>query len=110
MRRAVSQKEFELFYQPQVRASDGVVLGAEALLRWRHPERGILAPGMFIAALSESPVVLEVGRWILRAACKQAAAWRLAGLPPLRIGVNLFSADDAAPKDARATIKDAGLA
>jgi EAL domain-containing protein (putative c-di-GMP-specific phosphodiesterase class I) len=55
-------------------------------------ERGILAPGAFIDALSESPVVLEVGRWILRSACEQAAAWRIAGLPPLRMGVNLFSA------------------
>ncbi len=68
------------------------VVGAEALLRWRHPERGILAPEAFIGALSESQVVLEVGRWILRSACEQAAEWRNAGLPLLRIGVNLFSA------------------
>jgi diguanylate cyclase (GGDEF)-like protein len=92
LRRASANGEFELFFQPQVRTGDGAVVGAEALLRWRHPERGILAPGAFIEALSESPVVLDVGRWILRSACEQAAAWRKAGLPPLRIGVNLFSA------------------
>jgi diguanylate cyclase (GGDEF)-like protein len=92
LRRASANKEFELFFQAQVRASDGVVVGAETLLRWRHSERGIIAPGAFIGVLSESPVVLEVGRWILRSACEQAAAWRVAGLPPLRIGVNLFSA------------------
>jgi diguanylate cyclase (GGDEF)-like protein len=92
LRRANANKEFELFFQAQVRASDGVVVGAETLLRWRHSERGIIAPGAFIGALSESQVVLEVGRWILRSACEQAATWRVAGLPPLRIGVNLFSA------------------
>ena len=92
LRRASADKEFELFFQPQVRASDGAVVGAEALLRWRRPERGILAPGAFIDALSESPVVLEVGRWILRSACEQAAAWRIAGHPRLRMGVNLFPA------------------
>ena len=91
LRRASANREFELFFQPQIRASDGAVVGAEALLRWRHPERGILAPGAFIGALGESAIVPEVGRWILRSACEQAAAWRKAGLP-LRIGVNLFPA------------------
>lgn len=92
LRRACANKEFELFFQPQVSADDGSVVGAEALLRWRHPERGILAPGAFIDALSKSPVVLEVGRWILRSACERAAEWRAAGLPLQRIGVNLFPA------------------
>ncbi|MEI9804463.1 MAG: EAL domain-containing protein [Pseudolabrys sp.] len=92
LRRASVNKEFELYYQPQVRADDGAVLGVEALLRWRHPERGVLVPGVFIDALSESPVVLDVGRWILQSACEQGAAWRAAGLPPLRMGVNLFPA------------------
>jgi diguanylate cyclase (GGDEF)-like protein/PAS domain S-box-containing protein len=90
LRRAFSDNEFVLYFQPQVRTSDGLVVGAEALLRWRHPERDIVAPGAFIDALAESPVALDVGRWILRTACAHAAAWRLAGLPPVRIGVNLF--------------------
>src|SRR2546421_1682548 len=92
LRRAWREGEFVLYFQPQVRMSDGAVVGAEALLRWRHPERGILGPGAFIDALAESPVVLEVGRWILQTACESAAAWRAKDIPPLRIGVNLFPA------------------
>jgi diguanylate cyclase (GGDEF)-like protein/PAS domain S-box-containing protein len=92
LRRACANHEFELYFQPQVRTDDGALVGAEALLRWRHPERGVLAPGAFIDALSESPVVLEVGRWILSAACEQAARWRIAGQSNFRIGVNLFPA------------------
>jgi diguanylate cyclase (GGDEF)-like protein len=92
LRRACTSKEFELFYQPQINSLDGAVVGAEALLRWRHPERGLLAPSAFIDALSESPVVMEVGRWILQSACERAAGWRRAGLPALRVGVNLFPA------------------
>jgi EAL domain-containing protein (putative c-di-GMP-specific phosphodiesterase class I) len=70
--------------------SDGAVVGAEALLRWHHPKQGIVGPGAFIDALAESPVVLDVGRWVLRTACENAVAWRAKGLPPIRIGVNLF--------------------
>jgi diguanylate cyclase (GGDEF)-like protein/PAS domain S-box-containing protein len=92
LRRACAEKEFLLYFQPQVRISDGAIVGAEALLRWQHPTQGILGPGAFIDALAESPVVLDVGRWILQTACRAAAAWRAKGLPPLRIGVNLFPA------------------
>jgi diguanylate cyclase (GGDEF)-like protein/PAS domain S-box-containing protein len=92
LRRAWSDNEFVLYYQPQVRLSDGAVVGAEALLRWRHPQQGILAPGAFIDALADSPVVLEVGRWILHTACQRAVSWRAKGIAPLRIGVNLFPA------------------
>ena len=92
LRRAYSDNLFELYYQPQLRLSDGAIVGAEALLRWRHPERGILAPGLFIEALAAGPIAHEVGCWILRTACEQAAAWRRMGLTPVRIGVNLFPA------------------
>jgi diguanylate cyclase (GGDEF)-like protein/PAS domain S-box-containing protein len=91
LRRAFSQDEFELYFQPQVALVDGAIVGAEALIRWRHPERGLLAPAAFIVALAESPVAAEVGRWVLRTACSKAAAWRAKGLP-LRVGVNLFPA------------------
>jgi EAL domain-containing protein (putative c-di-GMP-specific phosphodiesterase class I) len=90
LRRAWAENEFVLYYQPQIRMRDGAVVGAEALLRWRHPKQGILGPGAFIEALAESAVVLDVGRWILHTACESAAAWRAKRLPPLRIGVNLF--------------------
>jgi diguanylate cyclase (GGDEF)-like protein/PAS domain S-box-containing protein len=92
LRRACANQEFILHFQPQMRASDHTVIGAEALLRWHHPDRGILAPGAFIDALSESAVAIETGRWILTTACKAAASWRAKGLPPIRMGVNLFPA------------------
>lgn len=92
LRRATFAREFVLHYQPQIRLSDGAVVGAEALLRWQHPQRGLLAPDLFIDALSQSPFALEVGTWVLQTACQTAAAWRERGLPPLRIGVNLFPA------------------
>lgn len=92
LRRACANHEFVLHYQPQVRSSDGAVIGAEALLRWNHPERGVLAPGVFIDALSESAFAVEAGRWILMEACRAAAAWRGKGVPAIRIGVNLFPA------------------
>jgi UDP-2,3-diacylglucosamine pyrophosphatase LpxH len=78
------------YFQPQVRSSDGAVIGAEALLRWNHPDRGILAPGAFSDALCKNAVAIETGRWILMTACKTAASWRAKGLPPIRMGVNLF--------------------
>ena len=92
LRRAVSEREFELFFQPQVRLRDSAILGAEALVRWRHPTRGLLGPEAFIDALVESPTVRDVGSWILQAACSNSAAWRTRGLTPIRIGVNLFPA------------------
>ncbi|HEY5279646.1 MAG TPA: EAL domain-containing protein [Pseudolabrys sp.] len=92
LRRAFAESEFVLYFQPQLRLSDGSVAGAEALLRWQHPERGILAPGTFIEALAESSVALEVGRWILRTACATAATWQTQGGQPIRVGVNLFPA------------------
>jgi diguanylate cyclase (GGDEF)-like protein len=68
MRRAFGDKEFELFFQPQVRLRDGVIVGAEALLRWRHPDRGMVGPGAFIDALAKNALSLDVGRWVLYAA------------------------------------------
>ena len=112
LRRACAYEEFVLYYQPQLRVSDGAVVGAEALLRWRHPERGILAPGAFIEALAESPVALEVGRWIMHTACESAAKWRAVGLPAVRMGVNLFPVqfhDEILVKDVEAALLQSGL-
>ena len=66
LRRAFAEHEFELYFQPQIRLADNSVVGAEALLRWRHPERGILTPGVFIEALAVSSIATEVGKWVLR--------------------------------------------
>lgn len=92
LRRAFEQEEFELFYQPQVRLSDGTLVGAEALLRWRHPEKGIIAPGAFLSALETSPLAVPIGDWIIQTACRQAATWRVDGSSEFRMGVNLFGA------------------
>jgi EAL domain-containing protein (putative c-di-GMP-specific phosphodiesterase class I) len=112
LRRACTNKEFVLYFQPQVRSSDGVVTGAEALLRWNHPERGMLAPGAFIDALGESAVAMETGRWILTNACKMAASWRAKGLPHIRMGVNLFPAqfrNGTLLQDVEQALSDSGL-
>ena len=112
LRRAFVNHEFELYFQPQLRLSDYAVVGAEALLRWRHPIGGILAPALFIDALAESPVVRDVGTWILQTACEQTARWRAMGLPPVRIGVNLFPAqfhDGALQQDVEAALLKTGL-
>ena len=88
------------------------MVGAEALLRWQHPERGILAPGAFIDALCESAVATEAGRWILTSACKTAASWRAKGLPPVRIGVNLFPAqfrNGSLLQDVERALSESGL-
>ena len=90
LRRAFEKNEFELYFQPQIQLADHAVVGAEALLRWRHPERGILAPGAFIETLAESSISPDVGRWIIHTACEQTSAWRAMGLPLGRIAVNLF--------------------
>jgi diguanylate cyclase (GGDEF)-like protein/PAS domain S-box-containing protein len=100
LRRALERNEFELHYQPRVELASGLVSGAEALLRWRHPERGLIAPRDFIPLLEETGLIMPVGEWILRTACAQARAWQDAGLTPLLMGVNLSARQ----------FKDAGLA
>jgi diguanylate cyclase (GGDEF)-like protein/PAS domain S-box-containing protein len=112
IRRAYADKEFVVYFQPQLRVSDGAVVGAEALLRWQHPERGIIGPGAFIDALAESPVALDVGRWILQTSCDYAAKWRAMGLPPIRVGVNLFPVqfqNELLLKDVDDALRQSGL-
>ena len=92
IRQAWEKDEFELYYQPQIRLADGALVGAEALLRWNHRERGVLAPAAFLSTLENSLLAVPVSEWILRTACRQAAKWRASGFPEFRIGVNLFAA------------------
>jgi diguanylate cyclase (GGDEF)-like protein/PAS domain S-box-containing protein len=110
--RAYADNEFELYFQPQIRLIDGAIFGAEALLRWRHPQRGILAPGAFIDALAENAIAPEVGRWIIHTACKQASAWRAMGLSLCRMGINLFPPQfhgDALLKDIDDALRETDL-
>lgn len=92
LQHAHAKGQFVLHYQPQVRLRDGVVTGAEALLRWKHPTRGLLMPSAFIECLSASVIAPDVGRWILRTACAELATWHASGRSDLRVGVNLFPA------------------
>ena len=89
LRLAFENDEFELFYQPQVTTRDKKLTGAEALLRWNHPARGLLSPASFIDVLGDMPLAAAVGEWTLRRACEQVMVWRKA-LPNFRMGVNLF--------------------
>jgi EAL domain-containing protein (putative c-di-GMP-specific phosphodiesterase class I) len=93
----VQRDEFELYYQPQIRLVDGTIIGAEALLRWNHPERGVMVPDDFLGALEASIMAPRVGQWILKTACAQAALWRQQAMPDFRMAVNLFGAQVRSP-------------
>jgi diguanylate cyclase (GGDEF)-like protein/PAS domain S-box-containing protein len=89
LRHALDQQEFLLHYQPKIETASGRVCGVEALLRWQHPEMGLIAPLEFVPLLEETGLIVPVGAWILQTACAQAKAWQLAGLVPIRVAVNL---------------------
>jgi diguanylate cyclase (GGDEF)-like protein len=103
---ALEQKQFELHYQPKVNTATGVMHGAEALLRWTHPELGVIPPSKFIPIAEECGLIGALGAWVVREACRQARAWQLDGLPPLRIAVNL-SASQFRQGDIVSIIRDA---
>jgi diguanylate cyclase (GGDEF)-like protein/PAS domain S-box-containing protein len=88
IRLALSQREFLLHYQPKVRMRTGEVIGAEALIRWRHPERGMLPPGVFLPVIHDHPMAVELGDWVLDTALTQIEAWRRQGLA-LPVSVNI---------------------
>lgn len=89
LRRALVCEEFLLYYQPQYRLSDDQMCGMEALVRWQHPERGLLLPREFISIAEESGLILPLGEWVLRSACRQNKLWQEMGYPPVRVAVNL---------------------
>ncbi|HKX39377.1 MAG TPA: diguanylate cyclase, partial [Burkholderiales bacterium] len=91
LRRGLKNHEFVLHFQPRVSVASGRATGAEALLRWHHPEQGLMEPARFVPLLEESGLIVPVGAWVLAEACRQARSWQDAGLPPLRVSVNLSS-------------------
>ncbi len=89
LRRALQRDEFVLHFQPQVDIRTGAIVGMEALIRWCHPERGMVSPLTFIPIAEQTGLIGAIGEWVLRSACRQAAAWNRAGLSPVRMSVNL---------------------
>jgi diguanylate cyclase (GGDEF)-like protein len=114
LRRALEQgQQLEVHYQPQARLTDGHIIGMEALVRWRHPTRGMIAPAEFIPLAEETGLINPLGDWVLRSACAQLQQFIRAGLPPLRVAVNL-SVRQLLQKDFAASVEavlaDTGLA
>ncbi len=112
LRHALARNELSLVYQPKLDLRSGTVIGMEALLRWQHPTLGAVSPARFIGVAEETGMIVAIGRWVLRMACTQAMAWQQAGLPPLRVAVNLSARqfrDHELQKEVRAALQDSGL-
>jgi diguanylate cyclase (GGDEF)-like protein len=89
LRRGLENQEFTLFYQPKVDLHTNGIVGAEALIRWQHPKRGLLPPADFMSLAEDTGLILPIGEWVLRTACTQLAAWKKAGLENFRVSVNV---------------------
>jgi EAL domain-containing protein (putative c-di-GMP-specific phosphodiesterase class I) len=89
LRRAVEQKQFSLVYQPQINLRSGQIVGVEALVRWQHPDGGVVTPERFIPLAEETGLIHDLGLWILESACEQHQRWRAAGIGDLRLAVNI---------------------
>lgn len=98
LRRALRRQEFALHYQPKINLETGAIICAEALIRWRHPDWGLVPPAQFVPIAEECGLIVPIGRWVLREACAQARAWMDSGLPPILMAVNI-SARECRSKD-----------
>lgn len=105
LRRALAQGEFQVYYQPQVDITNGKIIGAEALVRWQNPDRGIISPAEFIPLAEETGLIIPIGEWVLLSACAQAASWISAGFSPFRISVNLSARQLSDPKIAERIVQ-----
>jgi diguanylate cyclase (GGDEF)-like protein len=101
LRKAIERNEFVLHYQPQIGCTDGRIVGMEALLRWNHPERGLLYPDDFVGMAEETGLIVPIGQWVLQTACRECLRWQVEGEAPVRVAVNLsgvqFQNDDLVP-------------
>jgi len=112
LRCALERKEFLLHYQPKVNLNTGEITGVEALIRWQQPDRGLLQPSQFVSIAEDCGVIVQIGRWVLREACRQARAWQEAGLPPLPMAVNVSAvefSDNGFVAGVRAVLSETGL-
>ncbi len=92
----MQNKEFVLYYQPKVNMRTGAVIGAEALIRWQHPERGLLAPGLFLPAIEDQPISVNLGEWVIATALQQLSVWQAAGLHiPVSVNIGARQLQDA---------------
>jgi EAL domain-containing protein (putative c-di-GMP-specific phosphodiesterase class I) len=112
LRRALEREEFLLHYQPKVNLDTGEITGIEALIRWQQPERGLVPPAQFVPVAEDCGLIVQIGRWVLREACKQARAWQNAGLPLLPLAVNVSAVefrDESFVEGVRAILSETGL-
>jgi diguanylate cyclase (GGDEF)-like protein len=111
LRQALGNGQLELHYQPKFDIASNRIIGAEALVRWRHPERGLVPPAEFIPLAEATGLVVQVGEWVLETACAQARSWKQAGLPPIRLAVNVSAREftSALPGRVKETLTRYGL-
>ncbi len=112
LRRGLERNEFFLYYQAKIDLGSKEITGVEALVRWKHPDMGIVPPAQFIPVAEETGLIIPIGRWVLNAACRQNVEWQRQGLPPLRISVNLSSrqfTEDSLLQDIVDALEDSGM-
>jgi len=112
LRRALDREEFLLHYQPKVNLETGEITGVEALIRWQQPERGLVPPAQFVPIAEDCGLIIQIGRWVMREACRQMRAWQDAGLPVLPLAVNVSAVefrDKGFVQGVRAILSDTGL-
>jgi diguanylate cyclase (GGDEF)-like protein/PAS domain S-box-containing protein len=112
LRRALEREEFLLHYQPKVNLHTGAITGVEALIRWQQPERGLVPPAQFVPVAEDCGLIIQIGRWVLREACRQMRAWQDAGLPLLPLAVNVSAVefrDESFVEGLRAILSETGL-
>ncbi len=112
LRRAVNSDQLQLHYQPKVSLRNGRIVGAEALIRWQHPEQGMVPPGRFIPVAEETGLILDIGSWVLQEACRQIRAWQDSGLdvPPIAVNLSSRQFDRLLPERIQAVLEQTGVA
>lgn len=89
LRNAIQRDQLQLYYQPQIDLTTGVISGVEALIRWKHPEYGMVSPAQFIPIAEETGLIVPIGKWVLETACLQVKQWQMNGFPPIQMSINV---------------------